>query len=83
VGKKVFLGEAEMASNGSYRGLGKKRRMVGLTQHDLARLTGIPVSRIVFVETGRLDLEPDELISIRRVLKQRARQVAKDVGGQA
>jgi hypothetical protein len=47
-------------SNGSYGGLGKKRRMVGLTQHELARLTGIPVSRIVFVETGRLDLEPDE-----------------------
>ncbi len=42
---------------GDYRGLGRKRRMVRLTQHDLAKLTGIPVDRVVFVETERMGLE--------------------------
>jgi predicted transcriptional regulator len=62
-------------SHGQYRGLGHKRKMVGLTQHQLAELSGVSVSRIAFVETGRLDLEEDELVRIRRVLKARAKKV--------
>lgn len=57
------------------RSLAKRRRMTGLTQHDLARLTGIPVSRIAFAETGRLDLEPQEVDKIRTSLRKRAKTV--------
>ena len=58
---------------GCQRGLGKKRRMVGLTQHQLSHETGIPVGRIVFAETGRADLEPSEVEKIQNVLRKRAR----------
>jgi len=60
--------------SGSQRGLGRRRRMVGLTQHDVAKATGISVSRIVFAETGRIDLEPAEVEKVHNVLRQRARR---------
>jgi predicted transcriptional regulator len=55
-------------------GIAKKRRMVGLTQHQLADETGIPVSRVVFAETGRIELEPEELDRVRDVFRQRAKK---------
>ena len=55
--------------------LAKKRRALGLTQHQLSELTNIPVARIVFAETSRTDLTPDELDRIRDAFKSRMRQV--------
>lgn len=59
---------------GNQRGLGRKRKMCGITQHQLARDTGIPVGRIVFAETGRADLEPNEIEKVQDVLRKRARR---------
>jgi predicted transcriptional regulator len=59
---------------GCQRGLGKRRKSVGLTQHQLSRETGIAVGRIVFAETGRVDLEPFEVEKIQSVLKKRAQK---------
>jgi predicted transcriptional regulator len=56
------------------RSLGKKRKMLGLTQHDLARQANLSVNRIVFAETGRICLEPDEIDRVRGVFRKRARQ---------
>lgn len=61
------------------RTLARKRRAVGLTQHDVARLTGISPNRIAFAETDRLILLPSELDSIRAVLKERARTVQREM----
>jgi predicted transcriptional regulator len=63
------------SSNGFHRGIALRRRMRGLTQHDLARLTGIPVSKIVWIETGRADAEPGEVEKIPHVLRARAKKV--------
>jgi transcriptional regulator with XRE-family HTH domain len=54
--------------------IGKKRKLVGLTQHSLAVATGIDVQRITYFETGRLLLEPQELDRIRKALKNRAQK---------
>ncbi len=59
---------------GTQRGLGKKRRMCGITQHQLSHETGIPIGKIVYAETGRVDLEPSEVAKIQNVLKQKARK---------
>jgi transcriptional regulator with XRE-family HTH domain len=42
------------------RQLAKKRRMLGLTQHQVSRLTGISLNRLVYAETGRTELSPEE-----------------------
>jgi hypothetical protein len=63
------------------RSLAKLRRRTGLTQHQLSRETGIPVNRIVFFETDRIALLPDEVDQIRCVLRKRAQAtVAKAAG---
>ena len=54
------------------RGIARRRKMCGLTQHELAQRAGIPVSKIVWIETCRAGPEPDELARIRRALKERA-----------
>jgi predicted transcriptional regulator len=59
---------------GSGRTIQRKRQLVGLTQHTLSKATNIPVQRITFAETGRVDLTPDELDRIWNVLRQRARK---------
>jgi predicted transcriptional regulator len=56
--------------------LKRQRRMVGLTQHELARLAGIGVSRITFAETGRIKLTNDEVERLRDVIARRALVVA-------
>jgi DNA-binding transcriptional regulator YiaG len=63
------------------RSIAKLRRRVGLTQHALSAATGIPVNRIVFFETSRAALDPQELDKIRGVLRKRARQTAADAVG--
>lgn len=57
-----------------HRGIARKRRMVGLTQHQLAAAVGIPVGRVVFIETGRTEPMPEELDKIRSVLRKAARK---------
>jgi DNA-binding XRE family transcriptional regulator len=66
---------------GIHRSLAERRRMCGLTQHQMARETGIPIGRIVFAETGRTELTPAELTRIKSVLKQRVQLIAVAVGG--
>jgi hypothetical protein len=61
--------------------IAKLRRRTGTTQHVLAAESGVPVGRIVFYETGRAELLPEEIYRIRKVLKQRARQTASDAAG--
>jgi len=63
-----------------YRGLAKRRRDLGLTQHSLSRLTGIPLTKLTFAESGRADLTVDEVATIQKVLKERVRKLAKDCG---
>jgi DNA-binding XRE family transcriptional regulator len=55
--------------------LRKQRRMVGLSQFALAKLTGIAPGRIVFAETGRVTLKPEEIERIKFALARRAEQV--------
>jgi DNA-binding XRE family transcriptional regulator len=62
------------------RVLARRRRMLGLTQHDLARAANISVERLVFHETGRALLLPEELDKIRQVLRARLREVNREVG---
>jgi predicted transcriptional regulator len=57
------------------RTISKKRRMVGLTQHSLAIESKVNVQRITGFETGRISLEPDELLRIRKTLRARASKV--------
>ena len=56
--------------------LGKKRRMLGLTQHQVAQAVGIPVNKLVFAETGRCDLEPEERARIMQLFRQRVKEVS-------
>ncbi len=62
------------------KSLGKKRKMVGLTQHQVAEQSGVPLSRVVFAETGRIVLEPEELDRIRNVFRERALKAVAAVG---
>ena len=61
--------------------LKKQRRMVGLTQLELARLAEISYSRLTFFESRRLRLTSEERRRIRVVFAKRAEQVAQTVGG--
>jgi hypothetical protein len=56
------------------RGIAKKRRLLGMTQHQISQATGIGVNRIVFFETGRCLLLPEEIDTIRSVLRKRAQK---------
>jgi len=60
------------------RSLAKLRRRTGMTQHQLAAETGISLGRIVFFETERTPLLPEEVDKVRSVLRKRARQIAED-----
>jgi predicted transcriptional regulator len=54
--------------------LKKLRRDSMLTQHALAKKTGIPRVKICHAENGIVTLRPDEVALIRRVLLQVAQQ---------
>jgi hypothetical protein len=62
------------------RALARRRKMLGLTQHALAQAASISVERLVFHETGRALLLPDELDRVRNVLRCRLREVNREVG---
>jgi predicted transcriptional regulator len=59
--------------------LKRQRRMLGLTQVDAARATGIPLWRITFAETGRVRLTREEIHKIKAALARRAQEVAAAV----
>jgi len=59
---------------GDHKTLARKRRLLGLTQHNVAQEANIPINRIVFAETGRVSLEDDELDRIRTVFRRRAQK---------
>jgi DNA-binding XRE family transcriptional regulator len=67
-----------MRNKSENRNIASLRRRTGMTQHELARQTGIAVNRIVFFETERIVLEPQEIDKVRSVLRKRARQTAAD-----
>jgi hypothetical protein len=51
--------------------------MVGLTQHQVAQQADIPINRIVYAETGRIELKREEKKRIEKVLRKRV-QIAQD-----
>jgi len=51
--------------------------MVGLTQHQVAQQADIPINRIVYAETGRIELKPQEKKGIEKLPGKRV-QIAKD-----
>lgn len=65
---------------GSYKGLGRKRKALGVSKDDISRVTGITATRISMADRGVIDLSTDELISIRKILKQRERQRKRVMG---
>lgn len=73
------MGQRKLAG----RSLARKRKLLGLTQHEVARQADIPINRVVFAETSRIILEPDELDRIRGVFKRRVQKAVDAVGATA
>ena len=70
--KKELMAE-RLDKNPVGRSLARKRRSVGLTQHQVSHAAGIPINKLVYVETGRASLEPNEMERVRKVLERQAR----------
>jgi len=56
--------------------LSKRRRMLGLTQHELAHRADLPLWKISWSETGRVKLTAEETEKIRAAFAQRAAEIA-------
>ena len=63
----------------SNRWITKKRKSLGLTQHQLAKKADVPFSRLSYAETNRIDLLPDEVDRIESVFRSRAQVVFDSV----
>jgi predicted transcriptional regulator len=61
------------------KSLVKQRRMVGLNQHDVSQRAKVSLGRLVYAESGRLELESDEIERIQRVIKAQAQKVLDSV----
>jgi predicted transcriptional regulator len=59
--------------------IARLRRCTGISQHELARASGVPRWRICFFETNRIDLRDEELKRIKEVLERRARDVVANI----
>jgi predicted transcriptional regulator len=59
------------------KSLKQARRAVGATQADIARDAGVNYHRIVYAEGNRIELKPQEVKRIAKVLRKRV-QIAKD-----
>ena len=49
-----------------------KRQEVGLTQFELAKLSGVMYSRLAYSESGRTKLTPDEIRKLKTTLAEYA-----------
>ena len=61
------------------RDIKKLRRNLGLTQHELSRMTRVPRWRICFFETDRINLTEAELDRIKLVLDRRLRTIIANI----
>lgn len=59
--------------------LKKQRRMLGMTQHQLADAARIAPGRIAFWETGRVRLKTEELQRVKDALARRRQKVVAAV----
>jgi transcriptional regulator with XRE-family HTH domain len=59
----------------SNRWIRTKRKSLGLTQHELAKKSGVTFARLSYGETGRIQLTPDEIERIEEVFRARAQRV--------
>ena len=57
-----------------------RRRIANLSQSRMARMTGITRTRLSAVENGDLDLKPEELAKIERVLREQLAARASEIG---
>jgi len=64
-----------------------RRRLADLNQFQVARLTGIPRTRLSLAENGDISLRPEEVSKIEEVLREnlatRARQIGNLLSQQA
>jgi len=64
-----------------------RRRLADLNQFQVARLTGIPRTRLSLAENGDISLRPEEVSKIKEVLREnlatRARQIGNLLSQQA
>lgn len=56
--------------------LKKQRRMLGLTQHQLSLLAGMPLGRITYAESGRGKLTARDVQRIQNVFRKRAEKIS-------
>jgi transcriptional regulator with XRE-family HTH domain len=57
------------------RTIARKRKKLGMTQLNLARAAGLNESRVSAFETGRAQLEAEEISRILKVFKQHAQRI--------
>jgi DNA-binding XRE family transcriptional regulator len=60
--------------------LAAQRKMLGLTQFEMAKAADVLYSRLVFAETGRRHLTAAELSRIKTVLHRRMKELVTVVG---
>jgi transcriptional regulator with XRE-family HTH domain len=56
------------------------RRLADLNQFQLARLTGVPRTRLSLAENGDISLRPEEISKIEEVLRQNLATRAQEIG---
>jgi transcriptional regulator with XRE-family HTH domain len=60
--------------------LRERRRLADLNQFQMARLTGIPRTRLSLAENGDIDLRPEEISRIDEVLQENLATRAEQIG---
>ena len=56
-----------------------RRRLADLNQFQLARLTGVPRTRLSLAENGDISLRPEEISRIEEVLRQNLATRAQEI----
>lgn len=57
----------------------RKRKLLGLGQHALAKLSGVTYARISYAETGRIILKSEEIAALGSALEARTKKVFEEV----
>jgi len=57
----------------------RQRHLVQISQHELAQQAGVKFSRVHWWESGRIELTPDELKCIKRVLRRAAAETMAEI----